>query len=141
MVGLLIVPLTQIPVLNDIFGFLGEFKLTSELLFYIFPVFGIKIPFIVALLFGEIISSTYLVAVLELFKEFGAPKRLTMIFEGESLFNDGTVVELFMVLLGIASHGFSGAGTVIEGIGMFAGMVFFGILFGLIMAAFFSWML
>ncbi len=188
LVGLLIVPLTQIPILKDVFGFLGEVKLTPELLFYIFlpmlifesgfnmnvrkmidnswpilflavfgllvstfgialalfyifPVFGIEIPFIAALLFGAIISSTDPVAVLALFKEFGAPKRLTMIFEGESLFNDGTAVALFMVLLGIASHGFSGAGTIIEGVGMFAGMVFFGILFGLIMAAFFSWML
>lgn len=39
-----------------------------------------------------------------LFKELGAPKRLTLIFEGESLFNDGTALALFLVVLGIATE-------------------------------------
>lgn len=34
----------------------------------------------------------------------GAPKRLTLIFEGESLFNDGTAVALLLVVLGILIH-------------------------------------
>lgn len=185
LVGLLIVPIVHIPVLKDIFGFLGELTLTPELLFFIFlpilifesafnmnvrrmvdniwsisllavvglllstvaiavllffalPYVGIPIPFIVALLFGAIISSTDPVAVLALFKEFGAPKRLTMIFEGESLFNDGTAVALFLVILAIIEHGFNGSSTVIEGVMMFGGMVIFGVIFGLLMATLFS---
>lgn len=185
LVGLLIVPIVHIPVLKDIFGFLGELTLTPELLFFIFlpilifesafnmnvrrmvdniwaisllavvglllstfaiagllffalPYVGMPIPFIVALLFGAIISSTDPVAVLALFKEFGAPKRLTMIFEGESLFNDGTAVALFLIILAIIEQGFSGSSTVIEGVLMFAGMVIFGIIFGLLMATLFS---
>ncbi|MFZ2836243.1 MAG: sodium:proton antiporter [Candidatus Saccharimonadales bacterium] len=185
LVGLLIVPIVHVPVLKDIFGFLGELTLTPELLFFIFlpilifesafnmnvrrmvdniwsisllavvglllstvaiaallffalPYVGIPIPFIVALLFGAIISSTDPVAVLALFKEFGAPKRLTMIFEGESLFNDGTAVALFLVILAVIEHGFNGSSTVVEGVLMFGGMVIFGIIFGLLMATLFS---
>lgn len=185
LVGLLIVPIVHIPVLKDVFGFLGELTLTPELLFFIFlpilifesafnmnvrrmvdniwsisllaivglllstfaiaallfftlPLVGIPIPFIVALLFGAIISSTDPVAVLALFKEFGAPKRLTMIFEGESLFNDGTAVALFLVILAIIEQGFHGSSTIFEGVLMFVGMVVFGIIFGLLMAVIFS---
>lgn len=60
---------------------------------------GIDIPLEVSFLFGALISATDPVAVLALFKELGAPKRLTLIFEGESLFNDGTALALFLVAL------------------------------------------
>jgi CPA1 family monovalent cation:H+ antiporter len=107
-------------------------------LFFVLPLIGFEIPFIIALLFGAVISATDPVAVLALFKEFGAPKRLTMIFEGESLFNDGTAVALFMVVLAVATAGFQGIETIYEGILLFGGMIVFGVLFGLIMAAVFS---
>lgn len=68
-------------------------------LYYGAQIFGIHIPFIIALLFGSLISATDPVAVLALFKELGAPRRLTLIFEGESLFNDGTALALFLVIL------------------------------------------
>lgn len=119
-------------------GLLISTALISTALYFILPLIGLQIPFIVALLFAAIISSTDPVAVLALFKEYGAPKRLTMIFEGESLFNDGTAVALFMVILAVATGGFHGVTTVTEGVLMFAGMVGFGILLGLFMAALFS---
>ena len=56
--------------------------------------FGWSIPWQVVILFGALISATDPVAVLALFKEYGAPKRLSLIFEGESLFNDGTALAL-----------------------------------------------
>jgi CPA1 family monovalent cation:H+ antiporter len=56
-----------------------------------------------ALLFGSIISATDPVSVLALFKRLGAPERLTVVIEGESLFNDGTAVVLFTILLNIAT--------------------------------------
>lgn len=185
LVGLLLVPLVQLPILNPTLGFLTETVLTPELLFYIFlpilifesafnmstrkmienawsisllsvvglmisalliatglffvlPLVGLHVPFIVTLLFGAIISSTDPVAVLALFKEFGAPKRLTMIFEGESLFNDGTAVALFLIVLSVAEHGFNGSETLFEGVFMFLMMVVLGIIFGIIMATIFS---
>lgn len=50
-------------------------------LYLLFGFFGMPIPFLVALLFGSLISATDPVSVLALFKELGAPKRLTLIFE------------------------------------------------------------
>ncbi len=60
--------------------------------------FNIPIPFEVILLFAVIIGTTDPVAVMALFKEYGAPKRLSFIFEGESCFNDGTGLALFLVI-------------------------------------------
>ena len=52
-----------------------------------------------ALLFGSLISATDPVAVIALFKELGAPKRLGMLVEGESLFNDATAIVTFNIIL------------------------------------------
>ena len=181
-VGLLLVPIVNMPYFESVFGFLDDLVLTPELLFYIFlpvlifesgfnmkirqmldsawaisllsivslvvstliisvllyltlPLIGINIPFILALLFGAIISPTDPVAVLSLFKEAGVPKRLSLIFEGESLFNDGTAVALFLVILAVATEGFNGAQTVAFGIFDFTVMIVVGILIGLVMAA------
>jgi CPA1 family monovalent cation:H+ antiporter len=59
----------------------------------------------VALLFGALISATDPVAVVALFKEMGAPARLTVLVEGESLFNDATAIVVFGLLLGFALEG------------------------------------
>jgi monovalent cation:H+ antiporter, CPA1 family len=58
-----------------------------------------------ALLFGTIVSATDPVSVLAVFGRVGAPRRLTTIVSGESLFNDGTALVLFSVVLGIATSG------------------------------------
>ncbi|MEE8571889.1 MAG: cation:proton antiporter, partial [Gemmatimonadota bacterium] len=52
-----------------------------------------------ALVFGALISATDPVAVIALFREVGAPKRLTILVEGESLFNDATAIVLFKLIL------------------------------------------
>ncbi len=59
----------------------------------------------VALLFGALISATDPVAVVATFRAVGAPKRLTTLVEGESLFNDGTAVVLFNIMRGLALTG------------------------------------
>jgi CPA1 family monovalent cation:H+ antiporter len=106
-------------------------------LYLVLPLVGIEIPFIVALLFGAIISATDPVAVLSLFKTYGAPKRLSLIFEGESLFNDGTAVALFMAILAIAESGVLDATSILSGVGTFASMLIGGIILGLVMAGLF----
>lgn len=107
-------------------------------LYEIFQAFGLMVPVIVLLLFGALISATDPVAVLALFKEYGAPRRLSLIFEGESLFNDGTAVALFLVLLEVAFKGYHGVSTLAEGMFLFTSMVVGGILFGLVMGGVFS---
>ena len=59
----------------------------------------------VALVFGALISATDPISVLALFKELGVSKRLAVLVEGESLFNDGTAVVLFQILLAGAVTG------------------------------------
>lgn len=71
---------------------------------------GLSLP--VALVFGALISATDPVAVLAIFKEVGAPKRLSMLVDGESLFNDGTSLVFFKLLVGIALAGAGGIGIV-----------------------------
>ncbi|MCD2450842.1 sodium:proton antiporter [Methylicorpusculum oleiharenae] len=106
--------------------------------YYVFKWIGFEVPMIVTLLFGAIISSTDPVAVLSLFKEYGAPKRLTLMFEGESLFNDGTSFAIFLVMLEILVHGYAGSTSIISGLINFSMMLFGGILFGLAMGFLFA---
>lgn len=103
-----------------------------------FHLLGYDVPLLVTLLFGAIISATDPVAVLSLFKEYGAPRRLTLIFEGESLFNDGTAFAIFLVFLGIMQNGFHGTETVFQGILSFIIMILGGGFFGLFMGLLFS---
>ncbi len=62
-------------------------------------------PLIVCLLLGAIVSTTDPLAVLSIFREVGAPGRLSLIVEGESLFNDAAAIALFTIILGAASAG------------------------------------
>lgn len=57
------------------------------------------------LIFAAVIAATDPIAVVALFKSLGAPKRLAVLVEGESLLNDGTAVVLFTIVLGIATGG------------------------------------
>ncbi|BAZ44181.1 Na+/H+ antiporter [Chondrocystis sp. NIES-4102] len=52
-----------------------------------------------ALLVGASLSPTDPVSVMALFRELGASKRLTIVMEGESLFNDGVAVVAFLLLI------------------------------------------
>jgi len=59
----------------------------------------LKFSWNACLMFGAIISATDPVAVVALLKELGASKKLATMIEGESLFNDGTAMVLFLIVL------------------------------------------
>ncbi len=71
----------------------------------IFGLLGLDIPLIYCLLFGSLISPTDPIAVLGILKTVGAPKSLETKIAGESLFNDGVAVVVFLVLLSFAGGG------------------------------------
>jgi CPA1 family monovalent cation:H+ antiporter len=56
-----------------------------------------------ALVFSALIAATDPIAVVALFKSLGAPKRLVVLVEGESLLNDGTAAVVFTLMAGLAT--------------------------------------
>ena len=62
-------------------------------------------PLVVCLLLGAIVATTDPVAVIGIFRELGAPGRLTRLVEGESLLNDAAAITLFVLLLNLLITG------------------------------------
>ncbi len=103
-----------------------------------FSIFGINstLPLMACILFGAVISSTDPISVLAIFKELGAPKRLSLIVEGESLFNDGISVVVYGIIIGVAvSHS---EFNMVESIKEFIAVAFGGALIGTILGLTFS---
>lgn len=96
------------------------------------------IDLVLALLFGALISATDPVAVIALFKELGAPLRLTILVEGESLLNDATAIVVFNIILGILVSGtfaWSDAGGAVgEFVRVFLGGVLVGTVIGIVLS-------
>jgi len=93
-------------------------------------VFGIKVSLPIALLFGALIAATDPVAVVALFRTLGVPKRLSVLIEGESLFNDGTAIVLFNLMLVIA---LTSKVNLIGSVGKFFSVSIGGIIVGLVL--------
>ncbi len=64
---------------------------------------GLPLP--AAVLFGALISATDPVSVIATFRQLGTDRRLSIIVEGESLFNDGTALVIFRLVLGVVVGG------------------------------------
>jgi CPA1 family monovalent cation:H+ antiporter len=88
-----------------------------------------------ALVFGALIAATDPLAVVSLFRKLGVPKRLSVLIEGESLFNDGTAIVLFNLMLAIAvtSH-FDLVGSLLDFIRVAAGGILVGLALGWVIA-------
>ena len=85
------------------FGILISTFIIGGFSYFIFFQLGIHIDLIYCLLFGALISPTDPIAVLGILKSANASKSLETKIAGESLFNDGMAVVVFIVLLGIAT--------------------------------------
>lgn len=119
--------------------------IVGTLIYYIFPSIGVEIDYIYCLLFGALISPTDPIAVLALVKKFNLSKNLEIKIAGESLFNDGVGVVVFLTILGIAApsavHGGGGAAAH-EGFNFSEVGILFGqeVIGGLLMGAVFGFM-
>jgi monovalent cation:H+ antiporter, CPA1 family len=88
-----------------------------------------------AMVFGALIAATDPVAVVALFRSLGAPKRLQVLLEGESLLNDGTAIVLFNLMLGIALTGQVNIGrSVVEFLIISGGGIAVGVAAGILAA-------
>lgn len=79
--------------------------LVGGAMYAVFALAGIEINFIYCLLFGALISPTDPIAVLAILKETNLPKQLEVKIAGESLFNDGVAVVIFLSIYAIAEKG------------------------------------
>ena len=114
-------------------GLLMSTAIVGGIVYWLTP-----LPLGQALLFGALISATDPVAVIALFKQLGAPKRLTILVEGESLLNDATAIVLFeLILLQIEQAHSGGAGvgiaTVLNGLQSFVVVFLGGTIVGLLL--------
>ena len=88
-------------------------------------------PWIAAFITGALLSATDPAAVLALLRNANVPERLSMLLEGESLFNDATAIVMFSLLIAIAT-GIQSAGSMDEVLLRFATVFFGGLAVGVI---------
>jgi len=86
-------------------GVLISTFLVGIVMFYLLQLLGLDVAFIYCLLFGALISPTDPIAVLGILKQANVPKKLETKIVGESLFNDGVGVVVFLTIYAIASSG------------------------------------
>jgi CPA1 family monovalent cation:H+ antiporter len=82
-----------------IFSTLASTVLVGAATWFVLGWLGLGIPLLHALLFGALISPTDPIAVLGIMRSVGAPHQLEVQVVGESLFNDGLSVVVFLLLL------------------------------------------
>jgi CPA1 family monovalent cation:H+ antiporter len=114
------------------FGVLTSTFLVGIAMFYVLQLVGMPISFIYCLLFGALISPTDPIAVLGILKKANVPKKLETKIVGESLFNDGVGVVVFLTIFQIASFGTENT-TTMDVIQLFGKEVLGGILLGAIL--------
>ena len=114
------------------FGVVASTFIVAGIFYLVAEAVGHHIDFIYCLLFGALISPTDPIAVLGILKDAKAPKKLEIKIVGESLFNDGVGVVVFLVIFAIAQKGL--ASVEAEEVGLlFFEEVFGGIALGLIL--------
>lgn len=130
----------KLPVLKDqkweittfaLFSTLASTFFIATLIWGISHIIGLPIDFIYCVVFGALISPTDPIAVLAIIKNLRAPKRLSMQVEGESLFNDGVGLVIFVTVFAVAFGGKEASFSSI--MGLFLHEAIGGILFGFVL--------
>jgi CPA1 family monovalent cation:H+ antiporter len=85
-------------------GVLVSTFLVGISMYFILQAINFEVNFIYCLLFGALISPTDPIAVLGILKKAKAPKKLETKIVGESLFNDGVGVVVFLTIFSIAAR-------------------------------------
>ena len=80
-------------------------SIVGTLIWLLSDLLHLELPFIYCLLFGAVIAPTDPIAVLAILKEAKVPRTLEAKISGESLFNDGVAVVLFVILLRLVIGG------------------------------------
>jgi len=114
-------------------GTLASTFLAGTFVFYVLKILNLDVDFIYCLLFGALISPTDPIAVLGIMKKVGAPKKLETKIVGESLFNDGVGVVIFLTIYQIAKVG----GVV--SIGNIAELFFIEVVGGIVLGLVIGW--
>jgi monovalent cation:H+ antiporter, CPA1 family len=114
-------------------GTLISTSLVGGMTWEVFQLFHFPIPLIYCLLFGAVISPTDPIAVLAILRRANIPESLDVKMSGESLFNDGVAVVIFITLLDAAHSGISAVDFI--GVGKLflqeaVGGLFFGAVLG-----------
>ncbi|TNH08003.1 cation:proton antiporter [Testudinibacter sp. TR-2022] len=138
----------KLPILKDqkweitifaLFSTLASTFIIGGFIYFAALLIGLPISFIYCVLFGALISPTDPIAVLAIIKNLRAPKRLSMQVEGESLFNDGVGLVIFVTVFTVA---FGGAEPTVVGIfELFMHEAIGGIIFGFILGLVAHWLI
>jgi len=108
--------------------------ITTFLVGYVIA-WGTGFPLSVALIFGALVAATDPVAVVALFRSLGVPKRLQVLIEGESLFNDGTAIVIFHLMIVIAVTGkFNFVDSVVDFVVVAGGGLLVGFVLGVLVS-------
>lgn len=110
-------------------GILLSTFIVGGAVWYLFKLFALPIPFIYCLLFGSLISPTDPIAVLAILKDAKIPASLELKISGESLFNDGVAVVIFITIAEVARSG-TGDFSLPAAAKLFAQEAVGGLLFG-----------
>ena len=111
-------------------GVLVSTFLVGTLIYYVLQLFGLDTAYVNCLFFGALISPTDPIAVLGILKKAGVPKKLETKIVGESLFNDGVGVVVFLTIYKFATPSTENV-TALDVLELFGVEVIGGILLGL----------
>ncbi|HET7417937.1 MAG TPA: Na+/H+ antiporter [Solirubrobacterales bacterium] len=86
-----------------------------------------------AAILGAVLAPTDAVSATSIFRRLGAPERVRLLVEGESMINDGTALVLYRIAVGVATGGaFSLGGAALEFVGVAAGGILVGLAVGVL---------